>query len=247
MKILYKISILAVLFMALAPGRARAAGEINGSVAGYVYDPTGAALSEVPLTISGTALQGPMSRTTGDDGRFEFDLLPPGEDYVIEVNVPGFTPIRQQGIHVRLGQTTGVDVNLSILTEQAAAETYEIVEKANPVMNPDSAQTVAVITAEKAATTPIFHQVEGMAQQVAGVGPGNRPSTRGGLARHGRFFVDGMDTTDVTDGSITALQRSMPPAILWQVSTPWRRSQSSAAAMMVRPKSRPWLSGSTAT
>src|SRR5205807_2181571 len=79
-----------------------------------------------------------------------------------------------------------------------------IVEKSNPVMNPDSAQTVAVITAEKAAQTPIFHQVEGMAQQVAGVGPGNRPSTRGGLARHGKFYVDGMDTTDITDGSITA-------------------------------------------
>ncbi|TMA23494.1 MAG: TonB-dependent receptor [Deltaproteobacteria bacterium] len=71
-------------------------------------------------------------------------------------------------------------------------------------MNPDSAQTVAVINAEKAAQTPIFHQVEGMAQQVAGVGPGNRPSTRGGLARHGKFYVDGLDTTDITDGSITA-------------------------------------------
>jgi hypothetical protein len=186
------------------PLRARAAGEITGSVAGYVYDPTGAALSEVPLTISGTALQGPMNRTTGDDGRYEFDLLPPGEDYVIEVNVPGFTPLRQQGIHVRLGQTTPVDINLTVLTEEAAAQTYEIVEKSNPVMNPDSAQTVAVITAEKAAETPIFHQVEGMAQQVAGVGPGTRPSTRGGLSRHGKFYVDGLDTTDITDGSITA-------------------------------------------
>jgi len=53
---LYKISIL-VLVLAVA-GKARAAGEITGTVAGYVYDPTGAALSEVPLTISGTALQG---------------------------------------------------------------------------------------------------------------------------------------------------------------------------------------------
>ena len=93
-----------------------------------------------------------------------------------------------------------MDVNLSVLTEAAAAQTYEIVEKSNPVLNPDSAQSVAVITAEKAAQTPIFHQVEGMAQQVAGVGPGNRPSTRGGLQRHGKFYVDGLDTTDITDG-----------------------------------------------
>ena len=194
----------AALALLFAASRARAAGEITGAVAGYVYDPTGAALSEVPLTISGTSLQQPQSRTTGDDGRFEFNLLPPGEDYVIEVEVPGFTPIKQENIVVRLGQTTPVDVRLQVMTEQGAAQTFEIVEKVNPVMNPDSAQSVAVINAEKAAMTPIFHQVEGMAQQVAGVGPGTRPSTRGGLARHGKFYVDGLDTTDVTDGSITA-------------------------------------------
>lgn len=197
----YKIA-LVVLLLGVA-GRVRAA-ELNGTVAGYVYDPTGAALSEVPLTISGPALPQPMSRTTGDDGRYEFTLLPPGEDYVIEVNVPGFTPIRQQGIKVRLGQTTTIDIHLTVLTEQAAAQTYEIVEKANPILNPDSAQAVAVIDAEQAAEKPSFHQVEGMAQQVAGVGPGNRPSSRGGLARHGEFFVDGLNTTDISDGSITA-------------------------------------------
>ena len=199
------VKLFAALAVLLLSARAHAAGELTGRVAGYVYDPTGAALSEVPLTIHGTALQQPMSRTTGDEGRFEFENLPPGEDYVVEVNVPGFTPIRQTGIKVRLGQTTISDVHLTVVTEAAAtAQTYEIVEKANPVLNPDSAQMVAVITSEKAAETPIFHQVEGMAQQVAGVGPGNRPSTRGGLARHGKFYVDGLDTTDVTDGSITA-------------------------------------------
>jgi hypothetical protein len=193
-----------LLALSLSAFAAHAAGEITGSVSGYVYDPTGAALSEVPLTISGTALQKPIQRTTGDDGRFTFDLLPPAEDYVIEVNVPGFTPTRETGIKVRLGQTTVSDVRLTILTEAAAAQTYNIVEKVNPVMNPDSAQSVAVITAEKAAQTPLFHQVEGVPQQVAGVGPGNRPSTRGGLARHSQFYVDGLNTTDISNGNITA-------------------------------------------
>ncbi len=71
-------------------------------------------------------------------------------------------------------------------------------------MNPDSAQAVAVIDAEKAAETPIFHQVEGMAQQVAGVGQGSTPVTRGGLSRYGHFYIDGLDTTDISVGSITA-------------------------------------------
>src|SRR5579871_2049677 len=105
----------------LVPASAYAVGETYGRVSGYVYDPTGAPLSEVPLTISGTSLIKPISRTSGEDGRYEFDQLPPGEDYQIEVQVPGFTPIRQKGIKVHLGQTTPADVNLTVMTETGAA------------------------------------------------------------------------------------------------------------------------------
>lgn len=189
---------------ALCAGRARAS-EITGRVAGYVYDPTGAALSEVPLTLSGPALQQPMSRTTGDDGRYEFANVPPGGNYVIEVSVPGFSPIKETGIAVVLGQTTPLDVKLTVMTEENAAATYEIHEKVNPLLNPDSAESVNVITAEKAAESPVFHQVENMIDQAVGVnGFGSTPSTRGGLGRYTQVFVDGMDTTDISRGGITA-------------------------------------------
>ena len=190
------------LALLLSP-RARAI-EITGRVAGYVYDPTGAALSEVPLTIAGPALQKQIAATTGDDGRFELGNLPVGEGYTIEVNVPGFAPVRQTGIKVRLGETTPVDVRLNVLTETQAAATYEIHETVNPLLNPDSAQVTNIITSEKAAESPVFHLVEGMAQQAVGVGPGSRPSTRGGLARYTQVKVDGMDTTDISSGGITA-------------------------------------------
>ncbi len=190
----------AVLFGA---SNALAIGETTGRLTGFVFDPTGAGLGEVPMTLTSSALLGPQTRTSGDDGRYEFANLPPGADYVLEVNVPGFASVRQSKIEVTLGRTTTVDVKLNVLTETTAA-TYEIVEKVNPIMSTDSAQATTVVNFEKAAQTPIFHQVERMASQVAGVGPGTRPSTRGGLSRYGKFFVDGMDTTDVTDGSITA-------------------------------------------
>ncbi|MBM7112110.1 TonB-dependent receptor [Archangium primigenium] len=196
--------LLVLLTLALLPASALAAGENYGRVSGYVYDPTGSALAEVPLTISGPALQQPISRTSGEDGRYEFDLLPPGEGYQIEVTVEGFTPLKLKNIAVRLGQTTPVDVKLDVFTETQAQATYEITERTNPIINPDSAQTGAVVTADKAAQTPIFTQPQGIAQLVAGVGPGTAPSSRGGISRWGKFYVDGMDTTDVSDGSITS-------------------------------------------
>ncbi len=191
------------LAVVLAGAPAWAAGEITGRLTGFVYDPTASGLGEVPLTLRGSALMKPLTRTSGDDGHYEFPLLPPGNDYVLEVDVPGFAPIRKTRIVVELGRTTSVDVKLDVMTETTAA-TYEIVEKVNPIMAADSAQSTTVVTAEKASQTPVFHQVERMASQVAGVGPGTRPSTRGGLARYGKFYVDGMDTTDISDGSITA-------------------------------------------
>jgi hypothetical protein len=181
-----------------------AAGETTGRIAGYVYDPTGQALSDVPLTIHGSALLQPQERVSGEDGLFEFTNLPPGEDYEIVVEVEGFQSIRQKGITVRVGKTTSVDVHLNVLTEEAPAAEYQIVEKVNPVMNPDSAESISTVTAEQATQTPIFHQVEGIPQLAPGVSMSTRPSTRGGLARWGKFYVDGMDTTDITDGSITA-------------------------------------------
>ncbi|WP_224244510.1 TonB-dependent receptor [Hyalangium gracile] len=196
--------VLALLAITFLPVSALAAGENYGQVAGYVYDPTGAPIAEVPLTLSGPALQQPQTTTSGEDGRFEFALAPPGENYTLEVKVEGFAPIKKTGIIVLLGRTSPVDVKLEVLTETQAVATYEIVTQVNPLINPDSAQTGAVLTAEKVASTPVFTQVQAIPQLVAGVGPGNAPSSRGGLSRYGKSFVDGMDTTDVTDGSITA-------------------------------------------
>jgi hypothetical protein len=193
----------AVFAFILTSFGAWAAGETSGRLAGTVYDPTGAPLGSVPLTLTSAALQGPAFKDSGDDGNYSFNSLSPATDYALEVNIPGFAPIKQTGITVNLGRTTTVDVKLSVLTE-TRAETYEIKAKVNPMMATDSAQATTVVTFEKAAQTPIFHQVERVASQVPGVGPGTRPSTRGGLTRYSKFYVDGMDTTDVTDGAITA-------------------------------------------
>ena len=191
------------LLALLIPSLAYATGETTGRVTGYVYDPTGMAVWGATLTLHGPAMQRPMTRQSDENGRFVFDNVPVGEKYVVDVDLQGFEPQKLRGINVVLGQTTSVDVRLD-MPSATAGETYEIKEQRTPAINPESSTTGAEIGIEKATMLPLFQQAQGMPQLVAGVGPGNTPSSRGGLSRWGRFYVDGMDTTDVTDGSITA-------------------------------------------
>lgn len=195
---------LAATLAVLVPCAALAIGETGGTISGYVLDPGGQPMAGVPLTLNGPALMRPQTRETGANGRYSFDGLQPGPGYSVSIEIAGFAPQRVNDIVVRLGQATPIDLTLEAMGAEVTVSSYKNVEAPNKLLNPETAQTGAVVDSEKAAQTPIFHQVEGMPQQVAGVGPGNRPSTRGGLARWGKFYVDGMDTTDVTDGSITA-------------------------------------------
>ncbi|HVE87114.1 MAG TPA: carboxypeptidase regulatory-like domain-containing protein [Myxococcales bacterium] len=180
-----------------------AVGETTGRIRGYVYDDQGHPVGDLELRLKSTKLLRPAVLKTHKDGSFEFDGLPPGEDYDLAAEGAGYASLRQKNIRVRLGQTTPVDLLLAEASETMVV-TGKPIEKANPVINPDTAQTGAVVTAEKAASTPIFNQVEGMTQLAPGVGPGTRPSTRGGLSRYTKFYIDGMDTSDISDGSITA-------------------------------------------
>ena len=95
MKGLCRTTLLALGLTALT---AHAAGEIGGHIAGYVFDPTGSPLGEVPLTLHSKAMMQPLNRTSDETGKFEFPILPPADDYVLEVNIPGFTPVKKAGI-----------------------------------------------------------------------------------------------------------------------------------------------------
>src|SRR3954471_5681864 len=180
-----------------------AVGETTGRIRGYVYDANGNPVGDLVLQLKGSKLLRPSTQKTHKDGSFEFESLPPGDDYDLAATGSGYASLRQKSIRVRLGQTTPVDLLMAEASEEVVV-TAKALEKPNAVINPDTAQTGAVITAEKATATPIFNQVEGITQLAPGVGPGTRPSTRGGLARYTKFYIDGMDTSDISDGSITA-------------------------------------------
>jgi hypothetical protein len=57
------------------PGATRA----DGRIAGRVWSPSGAAVSQAVVIVESTALTRARATITNDDGRFELDQLPPGK------------------------------------------------------------------------------------------------------------------------------------------------------------------------
>ena len=191
-----------LLLFLVSPSQVWAIGEVTGRLGGVVtVEGTKDGLSGVPIVVRSKQLLG-GSRTveTGEDGSYMFLSLPPGT-YELEAKIEGFSPIEQRGIVVVAGQLAPVDV---VLRVGVLTETKRIIEKRNPVLNPESAVSTTTLDNQKVTRTPVFRQVQSMSQLAAGVGPGTSPSVRGGLSRYTRFLVDGLDTSDIVTGGLSS-------------------------------------------
>lgn len=195
-----------LLFLSVVLGRhnpARAVGELGGSIAGFVtIKGTKDGLSSVPITVSSKQLIGGAQQVqTGDDGSYHFVNLPPGL-YEMEIRLEGFAPIKQIGIRVNAGQRSTIDLELEIGNTQLETQTTRIIEKVNPILNSESAAAVTAVNNQQLTRAPTFRQEKGIAQFTAGVTSGtDKVSVRGGLGRFNRYFIDGLEVTDITLGA----------------------------------------------
>jgi hypothetical protein len=93
-------------------------GASDGTLYGTVTDSTGAAMPEVTVLISSGALIGDGSRrsaVTTAEGFYRFTTLPPG-DYTLVFARAGFKTVERTGVHVGIGFTARVDIELLIDT-----------------------------------------------------------------------------------------------------------------------------------
>jgi TonB family protein len=84
--------VLGVLCLGLPAGALRAAGQAPQPLRGIVYDPSGAVVPEVPLTLEDAQHQAWRS-TTDANGRFEFPPVGAGR-YALGASQPGFRAFR---------------------------------------------------------------------------------------------------------------------------------------------------------
>jgi hypothetical protein len=197
------LPVLFLLGLLLLPRGALAIGENTGSLGGYVTAKgTKDGLAGIPLSLKSKQLiGGTQDKVTNDDGSYTFVNLPPGT-YELSVKLEGFVPYRQLGIVINAGSRSEVDIALELATSPEMNEKTTIVEKVNPVLNPESAAATTPLNNQAITRSPSFRQEKGVAQFTPGVTRGgDRAVVRGGLGRFNRYYIDGLEVTDVTRGA----------------------------------------------
>jgi hypothetical protein len=119
----------------------------TGQISGTVTDPNGAVISGaiVKATNLGTGFS--RDATTGSDGAFSFQLLPPGR-YSIDITAPNFVAYKGEAI-VSITQTTNVDAQLSV------SGGSEIVNVEAPIVQAETSQNGRVVSGETLRQLPL--------------------------------------------------------------------------------------------
>ena len=89
------------------------AQEFRGLIAGKITDPNGAVVPGSKVEIKNTKTGIVSTAVTGEDGTYNFPLLPPGK-YQLTVTKENFNTAVRDGIEVRVADRLTLDVQLEI-------------------------------------------------------------------------------------------------------------------------------------
>ena len=76
----------------------------TGTVEGTVSDPNGAVVPNITLTLSGPNLIRTQTTTSGADGSYRFNQVPPGRYTLEAAAAGGFNGFKQENVEVNLSK-----------------------------------------------------------------------------------------------------------------------------------------------
>ena len=189
----------AVLSLVLALAAPSWAQEQRGTLEGVVRDSSGLVLPGATVEAKNDMTTVVVTSVTDEQGVFRFPSVPPGT-YTVTVSLQGFQARTASEVRVGLGQVKKVDFSmpLSGVTEsvQVTAET--------PLVDVRSTSRQANIRAEQVELLPKGRDFTTLVTQAPGA---NQESKLGGLSIDGasagenRYIIDGIETTNLRNGT----------------------------------------------
>ena len=189
---------LSALLCALLFAWPAVAQEQRGSIEGVVKDSSGAVLPGVTVEAR-SAGGGVLSTTSDGTGQFRFPSVLPGV-YEVSATLSSFKPAKVADLRVQLGSIKTVDFTLALasVTEQVT------VTAESPIVDVKQSARSTNIRAEQVDLLPHGRDFTTMVTQAPGA---NQESRSGGImidgasASENRYVVDGMETTNMINGT----------------------------------------------
>lgn len=126
------VFVLVTVMVGLMPSLTLGQVATTGKIAGVVTDSSGAAVPSATVTAKSTALMAERTTTTGADGAYLFDLLPPGT-YEVTVTSKGFKGFSETGVVLTAGFTATINAKLQVgeVTDVVRVEGEPVVDLQN--------------------------------------------------------------------------------------------------------------------
>ena len=176
-----------------------AAQEQTGSISGVVKDSSGAVLPGATVEARSPSAVGVSTAVTDSSGQYRFPALPPGT-YEVSANLQSFVPAKVSDALVSLGKQLTIDLTLKLagVTESVTVtgESPLIDVKQNAAFASIQRETIERIPKGRDFTT-ILKTAPGAQDESKSGGI----QVDGASGSENRFIIDGMDTTQLQNGT----------------------------------------------
>jgi hypothetical protein len=162
----------------------------SGKITGEVVSSTGELLPFVNVLIVGTT----QGAATDIDGNFVIIGVPPGI-YSVRASAIGYQSVTTQNVKVSIDLTTRVNFQLAEESVELGEEV--VVVATRPLVTKDLTSSTSIVSADEIEVLPVTELSEVLELQAGWVG-GN---VRGGRSGEVAYAIDGVQVTDVYDGS----------------------------------------------
>jgi hypothetical protein len=210
-------SVLGVFLISLCATGAFAQGTTTGTIHGAVKDQNGAVVAGANVTVRNEATGGERKATSGDDGEFVVDQVPPAS-YSIIVEGKGFKRTVAPKIIVNVSQTTSVTINLEL---GSVNETVTVTSGVQEIINTTSPTLTSIINTKQVVDLPLGDRnpvnLAGLQAGIAVVGTDNRGSSISGLRQ---------TAVNLTQDGINAMDNFVKTSSLFAITTPSLNSTS---------------------
>src|SRR5438876_3020615 len=173
----------------------------SGEITGIVRDQAGAAVPRANVTVLEVATGGVRVVTSTEDGVYSAAALAPGE-YRVDLELPGFRPLRREGIRVATGQTVRLDFDLTI----GSIDERIVVRGDAPAVRREHAALGDVIEHAAIIGLPLngrsFVALSALAPGVALPPSSQLPRINGGRPRTNEYLFDGISVLQPEPGQV---------------------------------------------